>query len=61
MDQRYTNQIMFASIIEMLSGLFKAVPFFNKWFTKTAQQKIDNRVEDTHESVTKTKKTGRPH
>jgi hypothetical protein len=51
---------MVATIFEFLMGLIKAIPIFNKWFTKTPEQKVEEKKSDLRDEIDQFKETGRP-
>lgn len=51
---------MWAAIIEIISGLIKAIPIFDRWFTKTTVEKQKEAQEDIDKEMDKIKNEGRP-
>lgn len=48
------------AILSFLVGLVKAIPIFDKWFSKTPTQKADAAKEDVRREMDDFRKTGRP-
>jgi len=51
---------MLATILDLITSLLKAIPFFNKWFSRTEAEKnkdIQKKVDEESENM---KDTGRP-
>lgn len=51
---------MLSTILEIITGLFKAIPILNQWFTKTTEQKIEEGHQALDNEEQKLKDTGRP-
>lgn len=48
------------AILEFLVGLVKAIPYFNKWFTKTPTQKVEDAKEQARKEEQEFQDSGRP-
>lgn len=51
---------MIGAILEFLTDLLKAIPFFDKWFTKSTVEKIQDEKRKVDEEHDKNVKAGRP-
>lgn len=51
---------MVTIILEAITAVFKSIPFFDKWFTKTPEQKLEDIKKDLRGSVDDFHKDGRP-
>ncbi len=49
-----------ASILDILVGILKAIPFFDKWFTKTPLEKEKEEKKKVDQEHEENKKRGRP-
>jgi hypothetical protein len=49
-----------AAIFEFLVGLVKAVPYIDKWFSKTPTEKVEEGREDVRKETDHMRDTGRP-
>lgn len=49
-----------AAVFEFLVGLVKAVPFFDKWFSKPVTQKVEEAKEKARQEEKEFEETGRP-
>jgi hypothetical protein len=48
------------TILGVLVGVLKAIPYFDKWFTKTPTQKVEEGKEQVREDSDHMAQTGRP-
>ena len=48
------------SILALLVGFFKSIPYFDRWFTKTPTEKVDEIKKDLQEEQNEFKESGRP-
>lgn len=46
--------------LEAILALLKSLPILDRWFTKTATEKIEDAKEDIAKAVDKMKDEGRP-
>ena len=51
---------MLASIFEFIVALIKAVPIFDRWFTRTPTEQIEDDKERERKRTEEERKTGRP-
>lgn len=51
---------MFTAIVAAITSFFKSIPILDRWFTKTASEKIADKKKDAREDIDNYKKTGRP-
>ena len=51
---------MWAAIFEGITALLKAIPYFNRWFTKTPTQKEEEAKQQLREEMDHFRETGRP-
>jgi hypothetical protein len=49
---------MIATILAILTELFKDLPIINGWFQKSPGQKADQPITDAHNAVKKAEETG---
>ncbi len=51
---------MLATILEIITGILKAIPIISKWFTKSPTQKVEDLHKDIDEQIDKSKKIRNP-
>lgn len=51
---------MWATILGAFKALLEAIPYFNRWLSKTPTQKVDEENRGIDQSFEKSAKTGRP-
>ena len=51
---------MIQSILAGIVALLQAIPFFDKWFSKTATEKVEKKLDAHRDNINDAKKTGRP-
>jgi hypothetical protein len=49
-----------AAILEAILALLKAIPYFDKWFSKSPAEKVADAKDKSREEIDEFKKTGRP-
>jgi hypothetical protein len=49
-----------AAFFGAIKAIFSGLPFFDKWFTKTPTEKLDDVKEDLDKEEEEFKKDGRP-
>jgi len=47
-------------IVSALVAIAKAIPYLDRWFTKTSTEKIESELEKLRKDLEESKKTGRP-
>lgn len=51
---------MIKAILEIVVGVLAAIPYFDKWFSKTPTQKVEEGKEDVRRETDEFRRTGRP-
>jgi hypothetical protein len=48
------------AIFQFLAGLMQGIPYFNKWFTKPTETKVEDAKATIQAEDAEAQKTGRP-
>lgn len=51
---------MLTTILESILAALKSIPYFDKWFSKTPTEKIEDAKETARKESDEFRKTGRP-
>lgn len=51
---------MIEAILAAIVAIFKAIPYFDRWFTKSAAKKEEDAKKEIRDAIENARKTGRP-